>query len=570
MITLPDAEPPVLDTRSPGRLLLALGRVQRRTLMAGALLGVLWMATQAAIPYVVGRTVDAGVVRHDGGALLTGCLVLLALGVATAVAGVMRHRFAVFNWLQGTLRVQQLVGNHVADHGPSVAARTTTGEVIETAGEDSGRIGDLYDISARATGSVVVYLGVSVLLLRTDLVVGLWVIIGLPVLTATLAVVVRPLAARQKKHREKEGELTALGADTVAGLRVLRGIGGEDQFLGRYTARSQEVRRAGERVATPQAALDAAHVLLPGVFVVVLTWLGAHAALAGRLTAGDVVTFYGYAAFLRLPLETATETLAKATRAWVAAKHVTAVVVPVGAGDAASREMPPPGSVVEDPESGLRVLPGLLTGLVGAVPEEVAAVADRLAGLGPDDGRDGALIGGVPVRELPLDAVRERVLVSEAEPRLFSGPLRTGLDPYDRHTDHEILTALEVADAGDVLDALPDGLATEVEERGRSFSGGQRQRLALARAVLTGPEVLVLVEPTSAVDAHTEARVAHRVRAAREGRTTLVASASPLVLQECDRVLFLAGGRVTAEGTHGELLRDHPGYRRVVTRGEDR
>src|SRR6185503_19368054 len=110
------------------------------------------------------------------------------------------------------------------------------------------------------------------------------------------------------------------------------------------------------------------------------------------------------------------------------------------------------------------------------------------------------------------------------------------------------------------------GLDGHVEERGRSLSGGQRQRLALARAVLAEPEVLVLVEPTSSVDAHTEARIAERLRDARAGRTTLVTTSSPLLLDRADHVAFLDGGRVVAAGTHHELLRRHAGYLATVTR----
>ena len=130
-------------------------------------------------------------------------------------------------------------------------------------------------------------------------------------------------------------------------------------------------------------------------------------------------------------------------------------------------------------------------------------------------------------------------------------------------------TAVAVADARDVIEALPDGLDAFIDERGRSFSGGQRQRLVLARAVLSNPEVLVLVEPTSAVDAHTEARIARRLHESRHGRTTVVVTTSPLLLDQADRVVLLEDGRVTAEGTHRELLRAHEGYRDTVTRGED-
>jgi ABC-type multidrug transport system fused ATPase/permease subunit len=132
-----------------------------------------------------------------------------------------------------------------------------------------------------------------------------------------------------------------------------------------------------------------------------------------------------------------------------------------------------------------------------------------------------------------------------------------------------VLVAVHAAAASDVLEALPDGLVTEVDERGRSFSGGQRQRLVLTRALVADPEVLVLDEPTNAVDAHTEARIADRLRVLRDGRTTVVCTTSPLLLDHADRVALVVDGRVAAEGSHHDLMHTEPRYRAVVTRGEE-
>jgi ABC-type multidrug transport system fused ATPase/permease subunit len=561
---------------------MRLARQQWRTLALGIGLGVVWMASNALVPAVLGRTIDAGVIARDGGALLTGCLVLLGLTAVQATTGVMRHRMSTQNWLAAAIRSSQLVGHHVADQGAAVAATATTGEVVSILTSDASRIGELYDVTARFSGAVVSAVLVAWLVLRIDLWLGLTVLIGLPVLIASLSVVVRPLQARQAERREAEGQLTALGADTAAGLRVLRGIGGEPQFLRRYDARSEQVRLAGVRVAGLQATLDAAHVALPGAFVVLLTWLGARAAITGRITPGEMVTLYGYAAFLVIPLTTATEALGKAVRAKVGAGRLVTLLRVRAAHQgvpAPRRPMPPPGTPVVDPASGLTVHPGLITAVVSPQPDEAAALADRLARLEDDlPAGDGeaprrrlapARLGPVPISELPLEELRARILVSDAEPRLFTGTLREELDPGGGHTDARILQAMQVADAADVLDAVPDGLDGVVEERGRSFSGGQRQRIALARVLLADPEVLVLVEPTSSVDAHTEARIAQRLRAARVGRTTVVATASPLLLDLADRVAFLQDGEVAAEGSHHELLHTHPAYRDTVLRGED-
>ena len=179
------------------------------------------------------------------------------------------------------------------------------------------------------------------------------------------------------------------------------------------------------------------------------------------------------------------------------------------------------------------------------------------------------MLGDVPIAELPTDVLRRRIVVSEADPHLFSGRLGTELDPWKRATDEEILDAVSVANAEDVLDALPEHLDAEVDERGRSFSGGQRQRLVLVRALLSQAETLVLVEPTSAVDAHTEARIARRLHDTRAGKTTVVVTTSPLLLDQADTVVYVEEGRVVVEGGHRELLRDNAAYRETVTRGED-
>ena len=590
---LPDTLDRVPQPRSWWAYMLWLARRQWRTQTLGAVYGTVWTGVQALLPWAVGRTIDDGVVAGDPGALLAWCAVVAAIGLVQAVSGVLRHRMAVWNWMGAALRSLQLVGHHVSGAGPALTATRPTGEVVATAASDAPHLGELYDVAGRFVGACVSCVLVAVLVLRTDVALGLVVLIGVPLMTASLAVLVRPLQARRQAQRTAEGKLTELGADTVAGLRVLRGIGGEREFVSRYAARSRQVRAAGIRVAAVQAILDAAHVLLPGAFAVVLTWLGARAALVGRITPGELVTLYGYAAFLVIPLSFATEALGKAVRAKVAATRIVGVlrVRPADGPDAGDAAVPRPrwrSDLVDpadpadladlaDPVSGLLVPAGSLTALVSDLPDDSAAVAGRLARLEADLPAGDAgppvaspLLGGVPVGELPLDVLRRRVLLSEAEPRLFTGTLREQVDPGREHGDAAVLAALDLADAGDVLDALPGGLSGRIDERGRSLSGGQRQRVALARAVLADPEVLLLVDPTSAVDAHTEARIAGRLAEYRTGRTTLVTTASPLLLDRVDRVAYLRDGVVVAAGAHHDLLREVPGYRAAVIRGEDR
>jgi ABC-type multidrug transport system fused ATPase/permease subunit len=497
------------------------------------------------------------------------------------------HWYGSMSWLQATFRCVQLVGWHAADTGEALPRATPTGDVVATVASDSMRLGGLYDVTTRFVGAVLSCVVVAAFLLSASVRLGLVVLIGVPVLVSLLAFIVRPLHQRQAHQREESGMLIGLGADTVAGLRVLRGIGGERTFLRRYAEQSQHVRAVGYRVAGFQAALHAAEVLLPGVFVLLVMWIGARLALAGEITPGELIAFYGYSAFLVIPLRTASEFLDRFTRAYIGARKIIRVLAVSPDADlppppdrstpsppparmpspVPSRPCPPPlWEALTDERSGLAVQAGELLAVVSAEPEQAVALADRLGRFGRDG--QGVRLDGIPLAELAVETVRRRVVVSESDPRLFTGTVRDELDPWGHRTDEDILTALTVASGEDILETIADGLDGEVEERGRSFSGGQRQRLALTRALLSDAEILVLLEPTSAVDAHTEARIAARLTAARKGRTTVIMSVSPLVLDRADRVVLLEDGVVTAQGTHHQLIHEHPAYRAVVVRGE--
>ena len=160
-------------------------------------------------------------------------------------------------------------------------------------------------------------------------------------------------------------------------------------------------------------------------------------------------------------------------------------------------------------------------------------------------------------------------MVSDTGSQLFAGSLQDAIDPHGVLTREQAEETIRVANAEDVYDALPGGWQGVLDERGRGLSGGQRQRVVLARALATDAPILVLVEPTSAVDAHTEARIAERVAEHRRGRTTVVATVSPLWLHHADEIALLEGDRVVSVGTHEELLANDPAYRRVVIRAMD-
>lgn len=583
------------------RLLLWLGRRQWRTIAGGILFGIPWMVAIAVQPAAIGRAVDEGIVAGDPAALWRWGLILLALGAAIGVFATLRHFFAVRNWLTASFRASLAADHGVRRAGPALTRDVPGGEVLTSFTTDFGRMGAAFDVTARFSGAIAAFVVVSVILLRSSVTIGLILLLGGPILMSSLALVVRVLTRRQETQRTQFGALAALGTDTVAGLRVLRGIGGEEEFLRRYAVQSARVRATGVHVAGVQALLQAAQVLLPGVFVVVVVAVGSQLALRGEITPGQLVAFFGYTAFLTTPLRTAVEFVESLTSSRVASRRIARLLAiapdhpdPVGgeqttpavAGVCAADGGGPipgptagaPGTSPEagaglggdaahelvDPVSGVVVAAGRLTALVSAQPDDAAAVLGRLGRTVP--GRHGVRWGDVAVDDLPLATVRATALVSSAHPELFSGPVREEVGPG--RSDADILAAVHAAAAEDVLEALPGGLDAILDERGRSLSGGQRQRLVLARALLAATPILLLVEPTSAVDTHTEARIVARLPRARAGQTTVVTSSSPLVLDAADDVILLEEGQAVARGPHRRLLATSPAYRELVTRGE--
>jgi ABC-type multidrug transport system fused ATPase/permease subunit len=570
--SLPLDDPGRPPLSGPVAYLVWLARRQWGVLTVGVLLGVSTFGCQALLPYLQGHAIDAAIDGGWGPALWRAAGALAGLGLISAGAGAMLHRYEVANWLRAAFTSSELVGQTVSRSGHAISTELPTGEVVSAVANDALRVGEFYAQLTRFTGSLVAYAVAAVLMMRISVPLGLVVVLGLPLVALALGVLVRPIQRRQAAQRDASGRLTTLGADTVSGLRILRGIGGEGVFNARYREQSQLVRAKGLEVAYTQSWLDALQVLLPGAFVVVLVWLGAHMAIDGDITPGQLVSTYGYAAFLGWPVQNATMMIQAATRAHVGAGKVVNVlrVVPASGATPGSATPPPTGAVLVDEVSGVRLEPGQVVALVSADPDESAAIATRLGRFDDDaEAETPVTLGGVRLADLDKEHVRRRIVVAEATPHLFSGLLRAELDVHDAADEARVLRAVGLADAHDVLDSVPGGLDGELPEKGRSLSGGQRQRVALARALLLDPEILVLVEPTSAVDAHTEARIAARLADARRGRTTLVVTASPLVLDHVDEVQLVEDGRLVARGTHAELLdgADVTGlYRRVVGR----
>ena len=615
----PDAPLPHPPSLGAGALLRWLLRRAAVPVTLATLAACTSNIIQAIVPAFLGQALDAGIENGLNGRVWGIGALLLVLFVVYSVGDTMLSYFGVTAWMRTAFDVDRLVGRQISATGKDLSRQVSTGEVATIIASDADYLGKFIEHLPALLGAAASFLVVSVLMLRTSVSLGLIVILGMPLVAAIVTLVIRPLQKRQAVQREAQSAVTTVTTDTVAGLRILRGIGGEDVFARRYRDASQELRRRGVEVASSQATLMTLQVLLPGLFAAIVVWVAARMAVAGSLTPGGLITFYGYTAYLSWPLWVFTSSVQDYTRAVVGARRLSRLLeVTPAAGSLVERlnldpaaAHPVSGDLV-DTGSGLHLKEGRMTALVCPDPQVSADLATRLGRF--TDAGPTVTLAGRPLTTMPLEQVRASVVVSGATAQLFTGTLREALDvrsgpdpqqagledllraeterttgadvdqqvrPQEREApgDDRLIEAVGIADAGDVLTSLSEGLAGMITEKGRSLSGGQRQRVALARALLTEAPTLVLIEPTSALDSHTEARVAAQVHRARAGRTTVVVTASPLVLEACDEVVLLdSSGAEMLRSTHRELMamaRDGHAqaadYRAVVSRamGED-
>jgi len=564
----PGSEAP---TTANGLLLRALGR--RRHLWApGLVLMTLWQLCEALVPIAIGVIVDAAIIPLDRWAMLWSVVGLIGLFTVLSLG----YRFGARmsnRALQEEAHDLRVEATRVPLTRRRAMDGASSGDVLSVCSADADVAALVFRQIALGGSAVIGIVGISVYLLWTDWVVGLIVLIGVPLSLVLVALPSRAISRHSTAQQAAIGMASSRAADIMAGLRVLKAGGGERWAAEQYRTASEDAVAAGIITAERSGRVQGIGSLGMAVVLALVLLAAGYRVIQGQMEIGTLVSVVGVAVFFEEPVRMITQMVAVFARSHGAAQRLVDLLQSAPVDDSGSEvpagaELRVQGLALPDGRTlDLEVAEGEVVALVADQPAAADAVALAVAGHG--DGADAVLVGGHRRSQL-APAIAEHLVAAPHRVDLFVGTVRSNITMSHDDDEEPISEAvLQASAVAEILENLPDGLDHPVREGGRNLSGGQRQRIALARALHSDPDVLVLHEPTSAVDAVTEweiAQAVRRLRTSRPGQATLIVTSSPPFLATADRVVHLPRSGDVRTGTHHELREASATYRAAVDR----
>ncbi|WP_203236932.1 ABC transporter ATP-binding protein [Nocardia panacis] len=558
-------------------------RVEISPIGRALLAAVAATACGLVIPLVIERIIDGPVAEGDMRELAIMCGIVLGLSALEAVFFLARQRLVIAPSARVEVRMREALYAHIQRLSPAFHDGWPSGQLLSRATVDLNAISRFLRYS-------LVYLVVNAFSIVAGLGILFWMS---PLLGLIFTVIILPVGinamifeAKYQEHSEiaqdQRGDLTTHVEESVLGVRVLKAFGRSKQATAAFRHTAELLRKTEMKRAHVLGLLVASVVGLPEFALGVVLVIGGSLVARGTMSNGELVAAIAIVAFLQWPLESNGYLIAEANEAAAATKRYFALLdAEVTITDPGQPEpLPEPvrgGVVFEgahfrhpgaqmDLLAGidLEIRPGETLALVGATGSGKSVLAGAITRLHDLTGGR-ILLDGTDIRRLPLAALRGEVAMVFEDPVLFSGTIARNVRlDRDHLTDAQVREALRVANAEEFVDALPFGLETQVGEQGFALSGGQRQRIALARAVVGRPKLLVMDNPLSALDVHTEAEVEAALRRVLRDATALVVAHRPNTVYLADRVALLDEGRIVAVGAHRQLLRECPRYRALM------
>jgi ATP-binding cassette subfamily B protein len=542
------------------------------------------MVVQSIVPLVTAALIDGPIARHDPSGMYPLIGLALLVGVLEAVLFGVRRRAMTVSALAIETDMRRDFYQHLQRLPVSFHDRWPSGQLLSRVTSDLSTLRRFVGfLAVFFFANLVVILVILGMLVRLEPLLGVGVCVVMAPLVFATRYYERRYNIQARAAQDLTGDLATSIEESVLGIRVIKSFGRRGELLRTFSADAQRLRNAELRKNRTLANLWTVIGTYPQIVLAGVTFLGVVSVAHGRLSTGDLVAFITLQLRLNWPLMAmgwliagTEETVAATARLFEVMDSVSDIQDPE---NPSSLPLPTGPARLQFADISFR-FPGAdsdtlhrlnldiragetmaLVGPTGSGKTVLTALVPRLH----DVTAGAVLIDGIAVNELTLDELRSTVSIAFEDPTLFSASVRENLTlGRPDATDDQVAEAIDVAQAGFVYD-LPYGLDTRVGEQGLSLSGGQRQRLALARSVLGRPRVLVLDDPLSALDVHTEALVEKALRRVLSSTTALVVAHRASTVLLADRVALLDDRRITAVGTHSELLATNEAYRNLLS-----
>lgn len=562
------------------RKLLPYMKKYRLYAILSPLMMILEVVGDVIIPLLMARIVDVGIANRDmdyvfkmGMLMILVALFSLVMGVWSSFLGAEAgYGFAAELRKDAFSRIQRYsFANLDTLAPPTLITRLTN---------DSDILGQVAMMSMRMairapflmalalTGSLSLNVGLSRIF-----------IVSIPVVIIVLLIIIRIASPMFKLIQTKIDRVNAVVQENLIGIRVVKSFNRKDHVEKKFAQRNDDLRNmAMKAISVVTVLMPTLNLVIYGSIIAVL-WLGGNQILAGTAQVGEVIAFVTYITQIMMALMLLSMYVMNLTRASASAARLVEVL------DTTSEIESPADGLTEVPNGDvvfkdvnfryasnsedilknvdLSIRSGQLIGIIGSTGSSKTSLVQLIPRL-YDVTRGSVSVGGHDVRAYQVEALREKVGMVLQQNTLVSGTIRSNMLWGDEQaSDEVIIEALKQAQAWEFVSKYPEGLDHKVEQGGSNFSGGQKQRLTIARAMIKKPKVLILDDSTSAVDMGTEARIRRSFRESLAGVTTIIIAQRISSIQDADQIIVLERGEVESVGTHQELLTASPIYQEI-------
>lgn len=564
------------------------------------ILGPVFKLTEAVfeliVPLVMASIIDVGIKGRDVGYVLKMGGLMIALGaVGLACALICQYFASIASQGFGTTLRNKLFG-HINRFSHAEVDKFGTPSLITRLTNDVNQLQYAVAMLIRlVVRAPFLAIGAVVMAVSIDWKLSIVLLIAMPVIVLVLYLVMSRTVPLYRTIQKKLDRISLISRENLSGVRVIRAFSKQESEKKRFAGASEDLSDTSVRVGKISALLNPVTYVIMNLGIVAIVWFGGYRVQEGGMTQGEIIAFVNYMTQILLALIVVANLVITFTKAAASAARVNEVLdtlpsvkednqeilsLPKGKGipkiqfdkvtfyyAAGKGSGPSPGDGSKEEAAlediSLSIQPGHTVGIIGGTGSGKSTLMNLIPRF-YDVQQGRVLVDGVDVRRYPLSQLREKIGMAPQRAVLFAGTIEKNMRWGKKDaTEEEIRHALYIAQALDFVDKLPEGIQSPVTQEGKNFSGGQRQRLTIARALVGRPEILILDDSASALDFATDAALRRAIRKETKGMTVLIVSQRASTIRDADQIVVMDDGRAVGIGTHEQLMEHCEVYREI-------